>query len=336
MKYFYVMGLSCTILFICSCKNERNQAMTDFPKTMELEIQRTMDIDSILFRYPYMKIDGDYCCIADYETHEYFFHLFTFPEFKYLKSFGRKGHALSELIMLTDFDFKNGVVSALCGADKAIKFYYALDSVQTDVPIIHYNQSLDFSAISDNGDGNIYTYAMGGQFRILMFDYQGNLLARYLPLPSVKEKDLEFNANYLYQSVIYSTPDYFVSATIAGERIEIMRRSTDSVQVVLGKWGNPVLYKIGTMEMGSHILRYTTYMDLFVQNNIYGLFLGKDVDDKEFYESSIRMFSLNGRPLKKYMIPENVEPTSFYVDEKRNKIYLLVPDSEKPIWVCDM
>lgn len=335
MKWFNLIALLCTILLFCSCKNEKNQVSTDFPETKELEILTMMGLDSIHARYPRMRIDGGYCCIADFDAYDCFFYLYTFPELKYLKSFGRKGHAQSELTMLTDFDFKNGVVSALCGADRVIKLYNAI-STQDEVSVIHYDKTMDYSAISDNGNGCLYTYAMEGKNRIMMFDYQGNLLARRLPLPSAIEDDMGFNANYLYQSVIYSTPEYFVSATIAGERIEIMENGTNSAKVIMGNLGAPTMYEITFNGMTAQALRYTTYVDLFVHDNIYGLYMGDDSRNKENNEHSIRMFALNGASMRKYMIPNGIEPNSIYVDEDHDEMYLLVPDSEKPVWKCKM
>ena len=56
-----------------------------------------------------MKIDQGLCCIADYDGKNHF-HMYSFPDFNYLYSFGKKGKPNDEIITLLDA-YNNNYIS---------------------------------------------------------------------------------------------------------------------------------------------------------------------------------------------------------------------------------
>ena len=107
--------------------------------------------DSVFCSYPRMKIDGELCCVADYATKECFFHIYSYPSFKYVKSLVNKGHSANELEMLTDFCVKDGYIYALCGAQNVVKVFNVND--KNDIKVIRIPKSNGYMSIEINEDG---------------------------------------------------------------------------------------------------------------------------------------------------------------------------------------
>lgn len=74
-----------------------------FPVTEELK-GRTIPIDSAMFRYPYrLEVRKDRVVIEDLHGQDHYYHLFTYPDFRYLSSFGKRGEAPDEMQTVDDF-----------------------------------------------------------------------------------------------------------------------------------------------------------------------------------------------------------------------------------------
>ena len=59
-----------------------------FPERVELQGQ-VIPLDTALFRYAYrLRVKEDRVIIEDLHGMDHFFHLFTYPDFRYLSSFG--------------------------------------------------------------------------------------------------------------------------------------------------------------------------------------------------------------------------------------------------------
>ena len=61
-----------------------------FPVNEDLQ-GRVIPLDSIFFRYPYrLEVRGDRVVIEDLHGPDHFYHLFTYPDFRHLHSFGHR------------------------------------------------------------------------------------------------------------------------------------------------------------------------------------------------------------------------------------------------------
>ena len=68
-----------------------------FPVTEELK-GRIIPVDSAMFRYPYrLEVRGDRVVIEDLHGPDHYYHLFSYPDFRYLSSFGKRGEAPDEM-----------------------------------------------------------------------------------------------------------------------------------------------------------------------------------------------------------------------------------------------
>lgn len=83
----------------------------DFPQTIELKA-RVQPLDTALFRYPFrVRVQGDKAVVMDLHGTDYFCHVFHYPGFRYFASFGKRGEAPEEMLLLKISD---GMVN-LCG-----------------------------------------------------------------------------------------------------------------------------------------------------------------------------------------------------------------------------
>ena len=84
-----------------------------FPVTEELQ-GRVILLDSVFFRYPYrLEVRGDRVVIEDLHGPDYFYHLFTYPDFHYLHSFGQRGEGPEEMQTVDDFRWDGQTLWAL-------------------------------------------------------------------------------------------------------------------------------------------------------------------------------------------------------------------------------
>ena len=62
-----------------------------FPVMQELQ-GRVVSLDSVFFRYPYrLEVRGDRVVIEDLHGPDHYYHLYTYPDFRHLHSFGQRG-----------------------------------------------------------------------------------------------------------------------------------------------------------------------------------------------------------------------------------------------------
>ena len=114
LRIAYIISVISILLFI-SCTPESidssKKAYTDFPQEQELKA-RTIRLDTALFRYPSrLHVRDGKAVVLDLHGTDYFFHTFSYPDFRYLSSFGRRGDAPQDMLSAENFRW-NG---AFCG-----------------------------------------------------------------------------------------------------------------------------------------------------------------------------------------------------------------------------
>lgn len=335
MRNIFISTILMT-LFICCDSNENVKQINSFPVTTPIRCQKKISIDSVFMSYPILKIDGNYCCIADMATREYFFHLYSYPSFKYVKSFGAVGKGSNELVMLTDFDFHDGVVTALCGADYTIKLFN-INTPQSP-KVIKPQKKNDYSAICNGCDNTFYLYSITGDKRILRIDTCGKVLSEGLKAESLKKEYPRMTPNYVWQSRIRRKDDVVVVPTICGDIIDMANINLEPIIRIKGSIGEPCVKEVAFKCYTSYMLQYQTYIDAVLSKQIYTLYMCEDLSEypNGKMRNSIRVFDYQANPIKELLLEKDIEASSFYVDESTKKIYVLVPDSDKPIWVYEM
>ena len=84
-----------------------------FPHEREL-IGEVIELDTALLRYPFrIRIEGDRAIVMDLHGLDHYGHLFQYPSFQYLSSFGKRGDSPTEMLSLENFRLQNHVVWTL-------------------------------------------------------------------------------------------------------------------------------------------------------------------------------------------------------------------------------
>jgi hypothetical protein len=195
-NYIYI-GFCC-ITLLCSCTNENKESTLHiydkFPQTKEL-YATPVAIDSTLFRYPFrIRVTGDRAIVFDLHNADYFFHLFTYPDFHYLSSFGKLGDSPQEMISADNIRFKNDKECWALDGNKEKWFVYRLsekrDSMLLNgvVPIDRRIQrALDFVFINDSV---LLVPDYTGKHRFCLLNTKGCLLYSQGRIPTTKGQAL--------------------------------------------------------------------------------------------------------------------------------------------------
>ena len=100
LRIAYIISIVSVLLFVsCTSKSvpSGKEVYTDFPQEQELK-GRTILLDTALFRYPFRLHSGDgKVVVLDLHGTDYFFHAFSYPDFRYLSSFGKRGDAPQDM-----------------------------------------------------------------------------------------------------------------------------------------------------------------------------------------------------------------------------------------------
>jgi len=84
-----------------------------FPHEREL-IGEVIELDTALLRYPFrIRIEGDRAIVMDLHGLDHYGHLFQYPGFQYLSSFGKRGDSPTEMLSMENFRLQNHVVWTL-------------------------------------------------------------------------------------------------------------------------------------------------------------------------------------------------------------------------------
>ena len=184
------------ILFSCSQspKTFLGIKYLDFPEEKHLSAQ-VIELDTALFRYPFrIQIEGDKAIVMDLHGSEYYGHLFQYPSFRYLSSFGRRGDSPTEMLSMENFRLYNHELWTL-DANKSeltrLDFSSSGDSllreetVTLDEDIL---RPLDF-AVYDDTTFVIPDYS--GESRFLKVNCKGKLIEKIGAIPTANEKALQ-------------------------------------------------------------------------------------------------------------------------------------------------
>lgn len=84
---------------LVACTGQRHQQQVSSESIIEEAVRKgevlkgeIVPIDTALFRYAYrMRVQGDKAVILDLHNADYYYHVFTYPDFQYQSSFGKRG-----------------------------------------------------------------------------------------------------------------------------------------------------------------------------------------------------------------------------------------------------
>ena len=316
-----------------------------FPVKEELN-GRVIPLDSVFFRYPYrLEVRGDRVVIEDLHGPDHYYHLYTYPDFRHLHSFGQRGEGPEEMQAVDDF-FWNG------------QTLWALDNIKSELVRWELNDSRDkmlrnecikldkatFRALDivPFQDNSFLVPNYSGDSRFCQVDRNGRLLKKWGEIPTEIKDDLQkypYAFGYGWRSFIDYSPKTgtLVAATQFGEVMEIWNVKKNAHKIMKGKLGEPEFkilpeYAIPTGAVGHNDIQVT-------DRAIYVIYRGVSMKDDMLAHQKgkplpqggkiVRVFSLEGEPLNEYRLDHSV--CGIWVMEEEGKMWALDVNSDEPL-----
>ena len=348
MKKLVSLIIPLVLVAVYACiKTSSNAEHSEITFPVKEELQgRVITTDSVFFRYPYrLEVRGDRVVIEDLHGPDHFYHLFTFPEFRYLHSFGQRGEGPEEMQTVDDF-FWNG------------QTLWALDNIKSELVRWELNENrnkmvrterikLDkatFRALNivpfQNNSFLIPNYS--GDSRFCQVDRNGKLIKKWGEIPTERKDDLKkypYAFGYGWRSFIDYSPKTgtLVAATQFGEVLEIWNVKKNTHKVLKGKLGEPEFeilpeYAVPAGSMGHNDIQvtdraiYVIYRGISIKDDMLAHQKGKPLPTGG---KTIRVFSLEGEPLKEYKLDHSV--SGIWVMEEAGKMWALDVNSDEPL-----
>lgn len=334
-------------LFI-SCKTKYKEYADNvlpysrFPQEKELKGE-VIELDTALFRYPFrIRIEGDKAIVMDLHGFDYYGHLFQYPSFRYLSSFGRRGDSPTEMLSMENFRLHNHILWTL-DANKSeltrLDFSSSGDSllreetVALDEDIL---RPLDFAIYNDT------TFVIpdySGESRFMKVSCEGKLIEKIGAIPTTNEKALQEARPALAQAwrsfLDYNPRNSILAAvTQLGEVVEVYNLKDSTHVIRIGEHDEPEFKISDGYGMPTGIMGFS---DVQVTDcAIYAVFHGTPFKEIARLSGSlpdggkyIYVFSLKGEPLCKYILDQYIY--GIYVDETTKTIMATDVNSDQPI-----
>lgn len=341
---FYIFILSLMVFSACtSSQKENTMYYSDFPEEHHLT-GTEFHVDTAMLRYPFrIQIMGERAIVMDLHGADHYFHMFHYPEFTYISSFGKRGDSPKEMLSAETFQCVNGEIWTL-DANKAelTRFVECSsgDSLLREEAVTLDKQllrSLDF-VVYDDSTFIIPDYS--GERRFCRVGRNGNLLSKASMIPTENESALLHSRPALAQawrSFFDYNPHNGVMATTTqlGEVLEIFHPADSTHLVCIGPHGEPEFKVSGSYGIPTGIMGFS---DVQVTDHaIYAVFHGRTfkelaqqqpghiIDGGQF----IYKFSLEGKPLCKYVLDRYVY--GIHVDETKKTITATDVNTDQPI-----
>ncbi|MCM1912992.1 BF3164 family lipoprotein [Bacteroides ovatus] len=339
-------------LLLISCDHKRKECVDNifsystFPQEKVLKGEM-IELDTAIFRYPFrIRIEGNRAIVMDLHGPDCYGHLFQYPDFRYLSSFGRHGDSPTEMLSMENFRLRDREVWTL-DANKSeltrLELSSSGDSLLRDETVTlgeDILRPLDF-AICDDTTFIIPDYS--GESRFCKIGRHGKLMDKMGAIPTVNEEALKKACPAFAQawrSFIDYNPNNGILAAVTqlGEVVEIYNLKDSTHVVRIGEHGEPEFqmsdgYGIPTGIMGFSDVQVT-------ESAIYAVFHGTSF--KEIARQSGRLpdggkyiyvFSLKGEPLCKYVLDHYIY--GIWVDEATKTIMATDVNSDQPILKFD-
>lgn len=317
-----------------------------FPKTEVLK-GNVVPLDSALFRHPYrLRVNKGWVVIEDLHGVDHFFHLFTYPDFRYLSSFGQRGQGPEEMMTVDDCRWRG---NSFWGLDNIKSELVRWDFDETKTQMIRSERvkldkatfrAFDFVFYQNN---SVLIPNFSGDTRFCQVDKNGKLIKKWGTIPTDDKNGLEKIPNVFGQGwssmIDYSSESgTLVAVTQYGEVMEIWNTKNNVYQILKGKLGDPKFevsqqkYAIPAGVRGANDIQVT-------DRAIYVLFRGVSIKEdmlafqkgKPLPEGgrTVRVFTLDGKPLKQYKLDHSV--SGIWVDEQAGKMWALDVNSDEPL-----
>lgn len=315
--------------------------------TVEVPLQaEIMPLDTVPLRYPFrIAVKDSVAVILDLHNADYFFHAFTYPQFKHLVSFGEYGEADGQLLSPETLRFvSNDSIWTVDSRKMEITRWRIDPATHTASEVEKFpvpNQSvraLDMAVY--NGNAFLVT-DYSGNASFYKADKRGTATEAFGTIPTEKHPTRP-GRNMLAQvwrSFIDYNPRNGVAAlgSQLGEVLEIYRPDSGVRTVLYGPGGEPAYFIRDGYAYPDGLMGFS---DIHVGDScIYAVFHGNTFKEKqEAYKKGeippdggrfIYVFDLQGNPLRKYVLNRFIYGIA--VDEKDRTFTAVEVNSDTPV-----
>ena len=166
---------------------------SEFPQEKELKGE-IIKLDTVLFRCPFrIRVEGDKAIVMDLHGIDYYAHLFKYPGFQYLSSFGRRGDSPTEMLSMDNVRFYNHKVWTLDANKRELTrlgFSSSGDSLLRDEAVTldeDILRPLDFAIYNDT---TFIIPDYSGENRLCWLNDDGKLIKKIGTIPSINNQAL--------------------------------------------------------------------------------------------------------------------------------------------------
>ena len=315
---------------------------SEFPQVEELKGE-IIELDTVLFRYPFrIRVEGDKVIVMDLHGFDNYGHLFQYPDFHYLSSFGIHSDSPTGMLSMENLRFYNEDVWTLDATKSELtKFDFSLsgdsllreETVALDEDVL---RVLDFTVFNDT---TFIIPDYSGDSRLCMVNRKGKLFERLGNIPTVNEDALQHARPALAQawrSFLDYNPHNGILATVTqlGEVVEVYNLKDSTHVIHIGEHGEPDFEISAGYGVPAGIMGFS---DVQVTDSaIYAVFHGTTF--KEIAKQNGRLpdggkyiyvFSLKGEPLCKYVLDHYIY--GIWVDETTKTIMATDVNNDQPI-----
>lgn len=346
MKHLLYILIAISSLGACTSSLDSHfPRYLDFTETKALSAQ-VINLDTILFRYPFrVTVRDSIAVVMDLHNIDHYLHAFTYPAWKHIASFGRRGEAPEEMLSAANIQFNS--LDSLWALDPnkmeitrwkispSTGSAERVEEIKLDKKLV---RSLDFHTMES---GFLIPDYMG-EHRFWEVNNNGEPIKSNGTIPSeiTNEKTSRPALAQAWRSFMDYNPDNGVlaMATQLGEAIEIYNLNDNTHKVLYGPAGEP---EFQTGKDGSSIPSgIMGFSDIKVTiKYIYVVFQGIKFKDKlATYQRGERpedggrfiyVFDLQGYPVCKYTLDHAIYGID--INEETKTIVATEVKSDDPI-----
>lgn len=306
-----------------------------------------VDMDSVLFRYAtYLRVQGDVAVVFDLHNADYYCHAFTYPDFEYISSFGKRGEGPDEILVADNVRWagkgemwlldnnKNRMTrfsGIACGKTPKIEEHVKLEQSLM--------RALDFDMYNSK-QAVVPDYSGANRFCWVELP-SGKMLYKWMEIPAKDKVMLAKSPQATaagWRSFMGFTPDKkrLVTVNQFAERLDIYEVATGKCSTWIGEENQEPHFLVTPEGYGlpnGNLCHYDVQVtDRYIYSVSDGRSFKEIKDEKAGYKQGGRMFrihNLHGKLLQEYMFDRPI--VGIYVDEASGILYGLDVNSDEQI-----
>ena len=333
------------IIFLSACTDVSDSGIssyTEFPEERNVSVQE-IAVDTIYYRYPYrVRIKDQVALMMDLHPDKHYYHLFTYPDWRPITPFGKRGEGPQELLSADGMRFYALDSIYTLDANRMLITRWAYDEkgqTITRVEDIRLDKSLIRPLDFYRTDKHFLMPAYSGECRYHAVSHDGQSYQNVgtIPTETYPEKNVALAQAWRSFTDYNPTNQLYVMATQLGEVLEIYNLKTGQHIVKYGPGGEPRFKEAHGESFPNGI---KGFVDVQVTDTyIYAIFDGLSWDERrKYYEQGkeapkgghyIYVFDLKGNPVRKYVLDKNI--LGLEIDEERKQIIATCGESDRPL-----